>query len=187
MQGHQKRKSSSSEVWAPNFVTGKAKARQSSQKKKWLRACDIGQGTLALKLCCQVCIPVSLSFAWREHLNEPQWTFTRFKRLSNLFEKITSLFVQARPFPLLYFKPTQHTSLSPHHTPLSSSYSSPLLSKLSHWLYHYCHMLQKLFRTKSTAKELEDKAAEALLEPDQYVQNNSVIMSKPSSFSKLNL
>ncbi|GAB5592189.1 hypothetical protein Unana1_07089 [Umbelopsis nana] len=29
-------------------------------------------------------------------------------------------------------------------------------------------MLQKLFRTKSTAKELEDKAAEALLEPDQW-------------------
>jgi hypothetical protein len=39
-------------------------------------------------------------------------------------------------------------------------------------------MLQKLFRSKSTAKELDDKAAEALLEPDQYVDNHSVILSK---------
>lgn len=38
-------------------------------------------------------------------------------------------------------------------------------------------MLQKLFRSKSTAKDLDDKAAEALLEPDQYVHNHAVIMS----------
>ncbi|KAJ2959441.1 hypothetical protein NQZ79_g5074 [Umbelopsis isabellina] len=48
-------------------------------------------------------------------------------------------------------------------------------------------MLQKLFRSKSTTKDLEDKASEALLEPEPYVQYsvtnaNSSLMSNMKCF-----